>query len=164
MLRIWNLKEKTTKLWADFRDDLHRLTDNAFSNLQIEAHEELAMSHYLDRLDWPQIRLVAVDELNNLTEHYSTCWPLVQVITHLIGENIYIRYAWFIIAASIYQLATHLFSLCLAEKPYYLLTICMAKENMRGSIPLKKHLTTAFTKWENGWQLHTRAERNSTIR
>ena len=86
-----NLKEKTTKVWADFGDDLRRLTDNTFSNVQIEACEELAMSHYLDQLDPPQTRLVVVDELKNLTEHYSTCWPLVPVITHLIGENIYIR-------------------------------------------------------------------------
>ena len=48
-------RKKASETWADFADDLRRLTDKAFPNLQCEAREELALSRYLDQLGPPQI-------------------------------------------------------------------------------------------------------------
>ena len=42
-------------MWADFGDDLRRLTDKTFSTLQLEARKQLALSRYLDQLDLLQI-------------------------------------------------------------------------------------------------------------
>ena len=48
-------RKKSAETWADFGDDLCRLTDKAFPTVQLEAHKQLALSRYLDQLDPPQI-------------------------------------------------------------------------------------------------------------
>ena len=49
---------------------------------------------------------------------------------------------------------------------YYLLTLCMTKENMTRLNPIEETPDNSIFLSEkiNGWQLHTSAERNSTIR
>jgi len=64
-------RKKTTKTWADFGDDLRRLTDKVFPNLQFEARQELALSHYLDQLDPPHFA-VKQCRPKNLSEAVSS--------------------------------------------------------------------------------------------
>ena len=48
-------KKSNTENWADFADDLLVLVDKVFPDLQIEAKEQLALSHFFDQLESPQI-------------------------------------------------------------------------------------------------------------
>ena len=49
------------------------MTDKAFPNLQFEARQELALSHYLDQLEPPQISFaVKQRRLKNLSEAVSS--------------------------------------------------------------------------------------------
>ena len=41
--------------WGDFGDELLRLVDKAFPNLQFEGKEQLALSHYLSQLEPMQV-------------------------------------------------------------------------------------------------------------
>ena len=47
--------KKHSEEWADFAEDLRRLVDKAYPNLQANAREQLALSHYLSRLHNPQV-------------------------------------------------------------------------------------------------------------
>jgi len=67
-------KKRTSETWADFGDDLRRLTDKAFPKLQLVAREEIALSRYLDQLEPPQISFGAVKQRRpkNLSEAVSS--------------------------------------------------------------------------------------------
>ena len=66
-------RKKSAETWADFGDDLRRLTDKAFPTVQLEAHEQLALSRYIDQLDPPQISFaVKQHRPKNLPEAVSS--------------------------------------------------------------------------------------------
>lgn len=41
--------------WADFAEELRRLTEKAFPELDVKSVEQMALSHYLSRLNNPQV-------------------------------------------------------------------------------------------------------------
>ena len=47
--------KKHSERWADFAEDLRRLVDKAYPDLEANAREQLALSHYLSRLHNPQV-------------------------------------------------------------------------------------------------------------
>ena len=47
--------KKHSEGWADFAEDLRRLVDKAYPDLEANAREQLALSHYLSRLHNPQV-------------------------------------------------------------------------------------------------------------
>ena len=47
--------KKHSEGWADFAEELRRLVDKAFPDLEAKAREQLALSHYLSRLHHPQV-------------------------------------------------------------------------------------------------------------
>jgi len=46
---------KPNEGWADFAEDLRRLTEKAFPDLDRRSQEQLTLTHYLSRLSNPQI-------------------------------------------------------------------------------------------------------------
>ena len=65
-------KKRTSETWANFGDDLRRLTDKAFPKLQLEAREEIALSRYLDQLEPPQVSFAVKQRRpKNLSEAVS---------------------------------------------------------------------------------------------
>ena len=48
-------RKRKTESWADFADDLRKLADKAYPDLQEEARERLALNGYLAQLDQPQV-------------------------------------------------------------------------------------------------------------
>lgn len=48
-------KKRRNEEWAAFAEDLKLLTEKAFPELQVEAREQLALSHYLGQIDSAQI-------------------------------------------------------------------------------------------------------------
>ena len=46
---------KPNEGWADFTEDLRRLTEKAFPDLDGRSQEQLALTHYLSRLSNPQV-------------------------------------------------------------------------------------------------------------
>jgi len=46
-----NRRKQKTESWGDFRDELLWLVDKAFSSLQFEGKEQLALSCYLDQME-----------------------------------------------------------------------------------------------------------------
>ena len=46
-----NRRKRKTESWGDYGDELLRLVDKAFPNLQLEGKEQLALSRYLDQLE-----------------------------------------------------------------------------------------------------------------
>ena len=49
------LKKQKTEGWADYAEDLKILVDKAFPDLQEDAKDLLAMNHFLNQLDNPQV-------------------------------------------------------------------------------------------------------------
>ena len=47
--------KKHSEGWADFAEELRQLVNKAFPDLEANAHEQLALSHYLSRLHNPQV-------------------------------------------------------------------------------------------------------------
>ena len=47
--------KKHSEGWADFAEDLRRLVDKAYPDLEANACEQLALSQYLSRLRNPQV-------------------------------------------------------------------------------------------------------------
>ena len=47
--------KKHSEGWADFAEELRRLVDKAYPDLEANAREQLALSHYLSRLHNPQV-------------------------------------------------------------------------------------------------------------
>ena len=47
--------KKQSEGWADFAEELRRLVDKAYPDLETNAREQLALSHYLSRLHNPQV-------------------------------------------------------------------------------------------------------------
>ena len=47
--------KKHSEGWADFAEELCRLVDKAYPDLEANAREQLALSHYLSRLHNPQV-------------------------------------------------------------------------------------------------------------
>ena len=48
-------RKKKTEDWADYADELRVLADKAYSDLQEEARERIALNHFLEHLDNPQV-------------------------------------------------------------------------------------------------------------
>lgn len=48
-------RKKKTEDWADYADELRVLADKAYSDLQDEARERIALNHFLEHLDNPQV-------------------------------------------------------------------------------------------------------------
>lgn len=48
-------RRKPQEGWADFAQDLQILVEKAFPNLQKEAREQMALTHYLAQIDNPQL-------------------------------------------------------------------------------------------------------------
>ena len=46
---------KPNEGWADFAEDLQRLTEKAFPDLDGQSQEQLTLTHYLNRLNNPQV-------------------------------------------------------------------------------------------------------------
>ena len=46
---------KPNEGWADFAEDLRRLTEKAFPDLDGQSQEQLTLTHYLNRLNNPQV-------------------------------------------------------------------------------------------------------------
>ena len=85
-------RKKKLESWADFSDDLRWLADKAFPILQVEAHEEPALSRYLDQLNPSKISFAVKQRCpNNLYEAVSSTielksylpkkQPLVQAVS-----------------------------------------------------------------------------------
>ena len=78
-------RKRKAEGWADFAEDLRRLTDKAYPDLQEEARERLALNSYLSQLSDPQVsfsvkqrRPKSVDEAVTATlemESYSRTGP-----------------------------------------------------------------------------------------
>ena len=47
--------KKKTEDWADYADELRVLADKAYSDLQEEARERIALNHFLEHLDNLQV-------------------------------------------------------------------------------------------------------------
>ena len=78
-------RKRKAEGWADFAEDLRRLTDKAYPDLQEEARERLALNSYLSQLSDPQVSFSvrqrqpkSVDEAVTATlemESYSRTGP-----------------------------------------------------------------------------------------
>lgn len=71
---FYTRKKRKSEDWASFAEDLKTLADRAFSNLEQAAQEHLALTHYLEQIDRPQIafsvrqkRPKSVDEAVTIT-------------------------------------------------------------------------------------------------
>ena len=79
MAEMQTRSRKTTEDWAVFGEELKRLADKAYPDLQEEARERLALNQYLARLEHPQLAFsvrqnnpTCVDEAVRITLEMET--------------------------------------------------------------------------------------------
>ena len=88
-----NRRKRKTESWGDFGDELLRLVDKAFPNLQFEGNEQLALSHYLSQLEPMQVSFGVKQRSSDLNdeavsstlelESYLAAKPRSESISHV---------------------------------------------------------------------------------
>ena len=66
-------RKRKTEGWAEFAEDLKIIVDKAYPDLQDEAREQMALTHYLSQIDNPQVAFaVKQQKPDNLDSAVST--------------------------------------------------------------------------------------------
>ena len=73
---------KPNEGWADFAEDLRRLTEKAFPDLDGRSQEQLTLTHYLNRLNNPQVAFAVKQQKPRKLD--EAVWATLEVESYLI--------------------------------------------------------------------------------
>ena len=86
---------KPNEGWADFAEDLRRLTEKAFPDLDRRSQEQLTLTHYLSRLSNPQIAFAVkqqkpkkLDEAVRATLEVESCLIKPVMVGNITPETV----------------------------------------------------------------------------
>ena len=86
-------RKKRTEGWAEYAEDLKTIVDKAYPDLQDEAREQMALTHYLTQIDNPQVAFAVkqqkpanLDAAVTATLEMESYWNPKQIVANVETE------------------------------------------------------------------------------